>query len=154
MRLLLDTNIILIYGRENERTRAIERDYGIFAKENDLFTSVAVLAEVRSFALRKQYGTRKLKAIQKIFERVRIIGVHFEEILDRYATIDAYSQGELPNVESPFTARNMGKNDLYIAATASVFDLSLVTTDRDFSHIHQTHLDLIYVDQAHYRNAS
>jgi len=40
----------------------------------------------------------------------------------------------LPNQTIPFkfTARNMGKNDLRIAATASVPDMDLLTSDKDF----------------------
>ncbi len=33
------------------------------------------------------------------------------------------------------TPGNMGKNDLWIAATASVLNLELLTTDSDFDHL-------------------
>jgi tRNA(fMet)-specific endonuclease VapC len=39
------------------------------------------------------------------------------------------------------SAKNMGKNDLWIAATASVTKAILVTSDKDF-----THLDGVYFD--------
>ena len=38
----------------------------------------------------------------------------------------------------------MGKNDIWIAATASVFKLTLVTTDKDFDHLKDKYLDLEY----------
>ena len=34
----------------------------------------------------------------------------------------------------------MGKNDLWIAATASVFDLTLLTMDKDFEHLNKEFL--------------
>ena len=34
----------------------------------------------------------------------------------------------------------MEKNDLWIAATASVLDASLLTTDSDFEHLHDEFL--------------
>jgi tRNA(fMet)-specific endonuclease VapC len=40
----------------------------------------------------------------------------------------------------------MGKNDLWIAATASVFNLTLLTSDQDFSHLDKTYLDVEIVD--------
>ena len=40
----------------------------------------------------------------------------------------------------------MGKNDLWIAATASVLDLTLLTTDKDFDHLKDVFLDLAFVD--------
>jgi predicted nucleic acid-binding protein len=37
----------------------------------------------------------------------------------------------------------MGKNDLWIAATASVLDIPLMTTDNDFTHLDAVFLKLI-----------
>jgi predicted nucleic acid-binding protein len=39
----------------------------------------------------------------------------------------------------------MGKNDIWIAATASVFDLKLVTTDKDFDHLEEEYIDLLHI---------
>jgi predicted nucleic acid-binding protein len=36
----------------------------------------------------------------------------------------------------------MGKNDLYIAATSSVYDLVLITTDNDFNHLSPEYIKL------------
>lgn len=33
------------------------------------------------------------------------------------------------------SARNMGKNDLWIAATAAMSEATLLTTDNDFDHL-------------------
>ncbi len=59
-----------------------------------------------------------------------------------YAQADAYSQGKLKlrPLLPGMSARNMGKNDLWIAATALYFDMELHTTDNDFDHL--TGLDL------------
>jgi len=53
-----------------------------------------------------------------------------------YAQLDAYSQGKLLTLPRPpgLSARNMGKNDLWIAATALYFDVDLHTFDKDFDH--------------------
>lgn len=40
------------------------------------------------------------------------------------------------------TARSMGKNDLWIAATASILSAKLLTTDNDFDHLDGVYLDL------------
>ena len=58
-----------------------------------------------------------------------------EEIIDKYAEIDAYSQGKLPDTKVDFSARNMGKNDLWIAATTKLIEAELITTDKDFEHL-------------------
>ena len=43
------------------------------------------------------------------------------------------------------SSRSMGKNDLWIAATASVLNVPLLTTDKDFLHLDGHFLDLSYV---------
>jgi tRNA(fMet)-specific endonuclease VapC len=45
----------------------------------------------------------------------------------------------------------MGKNDLWIAATASLLNLKLVTTDRDFDHLETSFLSLQKISQAEIR---
>ena len=45
----------------------------------------------------------------------------------------------------------MGKNDLWIAATASAFDMVLVTTDQDFDHLDGEFIKLKYIDIEKYR---
>ena len=68
--------------------------------------------------------------------------------MERYAEIDAFSQGRHVERKLPggMSSRNMGKNDLWIAATASVLNAKLLTTDRDFDHLHQEFLEVIYID--------
>ena len=41
----------------------------------------------------------------------------------------------------------MGKNDLWIAATASVLNAALLAIDHDFDHLSSVFLKVIYIDQ-------
>lgn len=43
------------------------------------------------------------------------------------------------------SSRNMGKNDLWIAAIASVFDMTLLTTDADFNHLNNHFLKVEFI---------
>jgi predicted nucleic acid-binding protein len=45
----------------------------------------------------------------------------------------------------------MGKNDLWIAATAAVTGATLVTTDRDFEHLSAHFINLQWVDITTFR---
>jgi len=65
-----------------------------------------------------------------------------EDIVDRYAEIDAFSQGRLPGRRLDCSARNMGKNDLWIAAVASTLNATLITTDSDFDHLNNRFLNV------------
>ena len=66
------------------------------------------------------------------------LDINYEAILDAYASIDT---------RSAWSGKDMGKNDLWVAAIAQVYDLTVLTTDKDFDHLHQAGLiDVEWVD--------
>jgi len=77
------------------------------------------------------------------------ISIDDDRILERYAEIDAFSQGKHPsrNLPKGMTSRNMSKNDVWIAATGSVLGATLLTIDQDFDHLDSLFLEVVYIDQ-------
>jgi tRNA(fMet)-specific endonuclease VapC len=146
MNYLLDTNIIVTYVRDTAVTRRLEDRLNLLTGENNLVISVVALGEIRSIAKQHSWGEKKLAKLENILKDFLIADINVETIIERYAEIDAYSQGKLPGEAAAFSSRNMGKNDIWIAATASVFNLELVTTDKDFNHLHPRYLQLNRVD--------
>ena len=146
MNYLLDTNIVITYVRDTEVTRLLENQLKLLSGEHNLVISVVSLGEIRSIAKQNKWGNKKIETLDSIIEDFLIADINVETIIERYAEIDAYSQGKLPDEKVAFSSRNMGKNDLWIAATASIFDLKLVTTDKDFEHLNSKYLDLNIVD--------
>jgi len=45
-------------------------------------------------------------------------------------------------LDTNISARNMGKNDLWIAATAYVTEATLLTMDKDFEHLKDVYLKM------------
>ena len=84
----------------------------------------------------------KLQKMEKSLQEFVVFDIMFDVLINRYAEIDAYSQNLLLGKPLGKTPRNMGKNDIWIAATASVAQAVLLTTDHDFDHLHQSFLDL------------
>jgi tRNA(fMet)-specific endonuclease VapC len=148
---LLDTNVLIIYSRSADIARRIERDHQLFDGSNDLAVLVVTIGEVNSLIAQYDYGKRRKKSIQNMLDKVLEIDINIRKILDLYGQIDAYSQGKLKDKKGNFTSRNMGKNDLWIAATASAFDMVLVTTDQDFVHLDGEFIKLKYIDIEKYR---
>lgn len=146
MNYLLDTNILVIYVRATEVTRRLEDQLDLLSGEHNLVISVVSLGEIRSIAKRNNWGAKKIQKLEDIISNFLIADIHVETIIEKYAEIDAYSQGQLKDEPADFSARNMGKNDLWIAATASAFDLELLTTDKDFEHLQSKYLKLHQVD--------
>jgi tRNA(fMet)-specific endonuclease VapC len=140
MNLLLDTNI-LIYLARDKKHRLLEEFINPAQKEINI--SIASVAEVRSIALRQKWGNHKMQTFDAIVSNSLVFDVS-DWLVNTYVEIDTYSQCQNPNFsEYPFdTPRNMGKNDLWIASTASLLGLELVTTDGDFAHLHDVFLDV------------
>lgn len=86
--------------------------------------------------------------MQAILDNVTISGIEYTELIEAYGDVDAFSTGKIMvQVDRERrSATNMGKNDLWIAATAKAFDLTLVTTDRDFEFLDGKLIDVLYVD--------
>ncbi|GAB2611788.1 hypothetical protein GCM10027035_05310 [Emticicia sediminis] len=120
--ILLDTNIVIKHIRKEL----------IYA--NSSFISIVTVGELKAFAKKKNWGENKLQLLKKNLDVLSVIDIS-HHITDIYAEIDAFSQGLHPEKKLSTTARNMGKNDLWIAATAYFFDIPLQTTDNDFDHL-------------------
>ncbi|MCB0593851.1 MAG: hypothetical protein KDD28_07150 [Phaeodactylibacter sp.] len=45
----------------------------------------------------------------------------------------------------------MGKNDIWTAATASIYGLKLITTDKDFDHLKEEYINLEQINIEDYK---
>ncbi len=138
--LLFDTNILLLYIRKDPQWQTVYKKFDVENTLNCL--SVVSLGELYALALRNNWGEKRLQQIEQIKQNFTIIDINIEPIIHRYADIDAFSQGKHPSVFLSGSSRTMGKNDLWIAATASIYDLILLTSDGDFNHLNSVFLEL------------
>ena len=93
-----------------------------------------------------------MESLVELFGKVSIIGTSGspnDNLLKSYIAIEAYSQGKHPTLNLPqgLSARNMGKNDLWIAATAHALNATLLTTDKDFSHLDDVFCKVVVIEQ-------
>jgi tRNA(fMet)-specific endonuclease VapC len=144
MNLLLDTNILIYLAKDPSRrllTQIINPD------NQKVFVSISSIGELKSIALQNNWGARKWQVINAVLDDVIIVEIN-EVLADTYAEIDAFSQRRNPSYSnySFNTPRNMGKNDLWIASTAALLGLKLVTADADFNHLHQIFLEIHYIE--------
>ncbi|GAB2554230.1 PIN domain-containing protein [Spirosoma aerophilum] len=111
--------------------------------------SIITVGELKSFAIKRSWGYQKRLALEKILGEIPTFGLELS-LTDVYATVDAYSQGTLPSDPLPegTSARNMGKNDIWLAATALFYDAEFHTSDNDFDHLTAIGLRLHKVDMS------
>jgi tRNA(fMet)-specific endonuclease VapC len=131
----LDTNILVHYLRESPTMTMIDDRFNPLGENHVSIISTVVLGELHSLALQNKWGSKRLESIEKLLQKLVIVDIHADDIIKRYAEIDAFSQSKHEVYPLPVTARNMGKNDLWIAATSSVLEATLLTTDTDFAHL-------------------
>lgn len=142
MKYLFDTNILIHYIRRSPLFHDVEREYDPFGLGNHPLVSVVAIGEIKSFATQSEWGNKRWTELYEMLEKFTKIDIRYGIIDDRYAEIDTFSQNKLPGQPLGLTPRNMGKNDLWIVATASVLGAKLLTTDGDFNHLHGVFLDL------------
>lgn len=132
---LLDTNILLVYLRKSNIADKIDNQFQPLIYPNTPVVSVISLGEIKSIALRNNWGKKRIDLLDRFLKQFLTADIHVATIIEKYAEIDAFSQGKLVSKPLKSSSRNMGKNDLWIAATASVLSATLLTLDHDFDHL-------------------
>jgi tRNA(fMet)-specific endonuclease VapC len=139
--LLYDTGILIYIVRDtstNENVRKMVNPDGW--KE---CISVVNKAEDLSIANRNGWGKSKVLKLNKLFQSITIVDISDDLIIDKYVEIDVFSQKQRGNKKED-SAKNMGKNDLWISATCSCLGLKLITTDKDYDHLQNEFLERSY----------
>jgi tRNA(fMet)-specific endonuclease VapC len=142
---LLDTNILLNIIRNSDLYQKTDKRLGFFQTNNNSFISIVSAGEIKSLAIRNGWGPNKNKILDGLLKLLVPVPIN-NSIVEIYAEIDAFSQGKHPNKTLGLSPRNMGKNDIWIAATANILNATLVTTDADFEHLQSNFITVTKVD--------
>lgn len=134
---LLDTNVVLALVRANSLGQLIERHYAIRASPSRSMICVVTVGEMFSPARSFNWGQSKRDELRALLNEIVWLDINHPAILDAYGEIDNASSKQ---------GRTLGKNDVWIAATAKVTEATLLTTDHDFDHLHGRYLDRIWID--------
>lgn len=135
--LLLDTNIIVHFVRNSKLWSRIRNAYEPFTRERTPIYSVVSDGELRSLAMQRDWGHQKLDQIDFCKGFFNAHTIETRRLIRAYAAIDSFSES---------VGRSMGKNDVWIAATAAVTGATLLTTDRDFDHLGPRFLTVQWFD--------
>jgi tRNA(fMet)-specific endonuclease VapC len=125
---VLDTNIGLLLARGGELGVEIARRYELMQAGVMPIISIVTHGELWVLARRNRWGQGKREALQLLIDNSVTIPIT-QDIVDAYVKIDVVSASAVGG------AVNMGKNDLWIAAT-----------DRDFNHLHGNGVEVEYID--------
>jgi tRNA(fMet)-specific endonuclease VapC len=136
MTYIWDTNILVYAVRDTQFLETLYDRYDLSNPLNKSYISAVTLGEIRAIAFRNRWGQKKTADLERLLPQLGVIGVTDDNALIKmYAEIDVYSQSQHPTLRLPTSARKMGKNDLWIAATTAVYNATLLSTDADFTHL-------------------
>lgn len=149
MRYILDSNILLNIIRGNKTVENELRKRNVYAS-GSAFVSVVNVGEILSISKQNNWGVSKQLIFEGLIKTFKAIPIQSRKLLDVYAEIDTYSKGKLTSRPLPkgLSARTMGKNDLWIAATTHLLNADIITNDNDFDHLDGIYFNVIKISTA------
>lgn len=135
--LILDTNILLHLLRARNAGRAIETTYAVGQRTPRALISVVTKGELKALGYKFGWNAAQRDRLNAMLSGLLSADISHDSIQEAYARLD--------HASATFGVK-MGKNDLWIAATAQVTGGVLLTTDRDFDHLHPSSVRVEYVD--------
>jgi|SRR5690625_3264715 len=147
--LVLDTCAILHIMRNSPQGKSILKTIEKTLNHR-IIVSVVTKAELDSFVKQNSWRTKKTEMLNNFLQNFIFIDIHQSDtrLLSAYSQIDSYSKRKTKDKNGqllPGSARKMGKNDLWIAATTMVIEGTLITTDNDFNHLNSNFIDVLNV---------
>jgi predicted nucleic acid-binding protein len=126
---VLDTSTLLNLVRGNELGQQIDIAFGLRASLYRHTISIVTHGELLTLATLLGWGKQKREAVDNALINLVTVNIDSRQLVDAYVKLEEACRNALGG------ARKMGKNDIWIAATALVTGLPLITTDRDFDHL-------------------
>jgi predicted nucleic acid-binding protein len=137
---VLDTSTLLNLIRGNELGLQIDAAYGLRAAMHRHAISIVTHGELLVLAERNNWGEAKRSALDLALDNLVTINI------DSAPLVQAYVQVEEACRNIPGGERKMGQNDMWIAATALLCGMPIITTDGDFRHLNERLITVNWVD--------
>lgn len=134
---LLDTNILVALIRGKRLGERIDTRFKLRSGLSRCIISIVTVGECLALAKKLSWGAKKVHNLKKLLDEVPWVDINRTDILDSYAEIEDASRK---------LGRVMGKNDVWIAATARVTSSTLLTTDKDFDHLDGVLINRLWID--------
>ena len=138
--LVLDTCAVIHIIRKDKKGKECLNWINSLNPEPIQVISVVTKAELLSFSVIAGWQKSKTKFLDDFLKGVTYVNIlpTDKDLIDNYRLIDCYSKSKLPDFSGNFkkgSHNNMGKNDIWIGATALTLNATLLTADKDFDHL-------------------
>ena len=148
--IVIDTCVFIHIVRDTATGKKCLEELEKYYEAANVIVSVATKAELESFIAQNNWGKPKIERLNKILEEITYIDISNADqlLIDSYTEIDAFSKRKIKDKSGNLlngSASKMGKNDLWIAATAFSLDIPLMTTDGDFDHLNGSMMNVMKI---------
>ncbi len=117
----------------------VENEYHLTSKPFRPLISIVSVGEVLKLTKDFNWGKAKIRKMWDLLRNLVWVDINRREILEAYAGISHASEK---------SGHPIPQNDYWIAATANATGATLLTTDKDFDHLHGKLLQRIWVDES------
>lgn len=148
--IVIDTCVFIHIAKDTDIGKKCIAALKAYDESPNIIVSVVTKAELESFVAQNSWGKSKIEKLNNILDAITYIDISNadETLMDAYTQVDAYSKRKANDKSGNLlagSAKKMGKNDLWIAATACALDIPLMTTDGDFDHLNGTLMHVIKI---------
>jgi tRNA(fMet)-specific endonuclease VapC len=133
----LDTNILVHLVRRDPIGEFLINNYSLYSIDPRPLISDVTEGELRSLAIQWKWGQQKRGQMEFVLSYFWRIAINTPDVFEAYAAIDAFSES---------IGISMGKNDVWIAAAVQTLQALLLTTDKDFDHLHPIYISRDWID--------
>lgn len=135
----LDTNILVHVLQRSLLGEHLVGALQLRARASTPLISAVSQGELLSLAAGNGWGKPRRDVLEELLNELVIVDVaaSARPLLERYAALDQFSHA---------AGHQMGKNDLWIAASASETGSVLLTTDHDFDHLAPAQVRVWWLD--------
>ncbi len=146
--LVIDTCIVLHILRGKEFGKKCLAEINTFDENVSIIISAVTKAELESLKIQQNWGDPRCKKLNNFLENVTYVDISNTDnlLIESYSRIDAFSKRKTADTNGNLlnnSAKTMGKNDLWIAATAHTLNTPLMTADNDFDHLNNTFITIV-----------
>jgi len=136
----LDTGVVLNLVRGKELGTRIDREFGLTRSMRLHTVSIVTHGELKVLADRNEWGAEKRGVLAIALDNLVTLNIESEALVDAYVEVDRACRTAIGG------GRVLGQNDMWIAATALLSGLPLITTDRDFLPLHERLITVHWID--------
>jgi len=123
---LLDTGIVLLATRAGSASKVIDAQFDLSASNFRPAMCEVSVGELLAFANANHWGEKRKAALMERLKGSLILPISHPGVHQRWADMQSTLQA---------AGVTVGQNDLWIAATASVTGLTVLSADKDFKRL-------------------